>query len=157
MSLNGKTVQSAQLEPLFLSSFASSGRQRIRPLQYEDLPSHLIQAVISAEDDGFFRHSGIDLLGIARALVVNLWHWEVRQGGSTLTQQFVKNYFLHSDRLLSRKLQELFLALLVERRLNKQEIFRLYANEVYLGQIGSFAIHGLAREPESSLARSVGI
>ena len=145
LSLNGKTVQSAQLEPLFLSSFASSGRQRIRPLQYEDLPSHLIQAVISAEDDGFFRHSGIDLLGIARALVVNLWHWEVRQGGSTLTQQFVKNYFLHSDRLLSRKLQELFLALLVERRLNKQEIFRLYANEVYLGQIGSFAIHGLGQ------------
>ena len=145
LSLNGKTVQSAQLEPLFLSSFASSGRQRIRPLQYEDLPSHLIQAVISAEDDRFFRHGGIDLLGIARALMVNTWHWEIRQGGSTLTQQFVKNYFLHSERLLSRKLQEVFLALLVERSLSKQEIFRLYANDVYLGQIGSFAIHGLGQ------------
>ena len=145
LSLNGKTVQSAELQPLFLSSFASSGRQRIRPLQYEDLPSHLIEAVISAEDDRFFSHGGIDFLGIARALVVNIWHWEIRQGGSTLTQQFVKNYFLYSDRLLSRKLQELALALLVERRLSKQEIFRLYANEVYLGQIGSFAIHGLGQ------------
>ena len=106
---------------------------------------HLIEAVISAEDDRFFSHGGIDFLGIARALVVNIWHWEIRQGGSTLTQQFVKNYFLYSDRLLSRKLQELALALLVERRLSKQEIFRLYANEVYLGQIGSFAIHGLGQ------------
>ena len=101
--------------------------------------------MISAEDDRFFQHGGIDLLGIARALMVNTWHWEIRQGGSTLTQQFVKNYFLHSDRLLSRKLQELFLALLVERSLSKQEIFRLYANDVYLGQIGSFAIHGVRR------------
>ncbi len=145
LSLNGKAVQSVRLEPLFLSSFGSSGRQRIRPLEYEDLPSHLIHAVISAEDDRFFRHHGIDWLGIGRALAVNIWHWEIRQGGSTLTQQFVKNYFLNNDRLLSRKLQELFLALLVEGRLSKQEIFRLYANEVYLGQIGSFAIHGLGQ------------
>ncbi len=145
LSLDGKTVPSVELQPLFLSSFASSGRQRIRPLPYEALPPHLIQAVISAEDDRFFSHGGVDLLGIARALVVNAWHWEIRQGGSTLTQQFVKNYFLYSDRLLSRKLQELALALLVERRLSKQEIFRLYANDVYLGQIGSFAIHGLGQ------------
>ena len=145
LSLNGKTVHSAELQPLFLSSFASSGRQRNRPLLFEDLPSHLVQAVISAEDDRFFSHSGVDLLGIARALVVNTWNWEIRQGGSTLTQQFVKNYFLHSDRLVSRKLQELALALLVERRLSKQAIFQLYANDVYLGQIGSFAIHGLGQ------------
>ncbi len=145
LSLNGQGVRSARLNPSFLSSFSFAGRERRKPLRFEDLPPHLIHAVISAEDDRFFRHGGIDLLGIGRALAVNLWSWEFRQGGSTLTQQFVKNYFLSSDRLVSRKLQELFLALLLERRLGKKQILLLYANDVYLGQIGSFAIHGLGQ------------
>ncbi len=138
-------AQPLRQKPVFLSSFTFADRERRKPLRFEDLPPHLIHALISAEDDRFFRHGGIDLLGAVRALAVNIRHWEIRQGGSTLTQQFVKNYFLSSDRLISRKLQELFLALLLERRLSKQEILQLYANDVYLGQTGSFAIRGLGQ------------
>ncbi len=143
LNLNGKDVKSARLNPSFLSSFSYAGRKRHKPLKFEELPSHVINAIVAAEDNRFFSHKGIDLIGLLRATAINLWYWEIRQGGSTLTQQFVKNYFLSSDRLISRKFRELFLALLLEQRLDKQSILLLYLNDVYLGQSGSFAIHGL--------------
>ena len=109
----------------------------------DDLPDHLKHAVLAAEDADFYKHHGIDPMGIARALYVNLRAGAVRQGGSTLTQQLAKNYFLSPERTLRRKLNELYIALLIDLLFGKDEILEIYLNEIYLGQRGSVAIHGV--------------
>jgi penicillin-binding protein 1B len=102
----------------------------------------LIQALIAVEDRHFYSHLGVSPRGIARAMWTNLRAGQVVQGGSTLTQQLVKNYFLTSERSLGRKLMEAPMAMLLELHYSKQEILEAYLNEVYLGQAGSRAIHG---------------
>lgn len=141
---NGRGANSIELPPLFLSNLYDSTRQKKRFVPFEDLPDQLVEAVLAAEDARFFSHAGLDPLSVVRAFLVNLRHLSQSQGGSTITQQFVKNFFLTQEKKLSRKLQEAYLALLLEQRLSKKEIFELYANEVYLGQRGSFAILGFS-------------
>ena len=143
--VNDRPVLAVELEPQFLSSLFGEKRQQQRRLSFSEIPPHLVQAVLAAEDSRFFEHPGIDLWGIARAAVTNLVHWERRQGGSTLTQQFIKNYFLSPEKKLLRKIEEIAFAFFLERRLTKQQIFELYANEVYLGQVGTFAIIGFGQ------------
>ena len=104
-----------------------------RPVRYDFIPDHIVQAVLAAEDRRFFSHVGVDWLGIARALVTNLMEGRVVQGGSTITQQLAKNLFLHRDRTLKRKVQELLLAFWLESRFTKKQIFMLYINRVYWG------------------------
>lgn len=140
----GKRVERIELPPLFLSNLYDVSRQKKRFIPFEELPDQMVSAVLAAEDARFFSHSGLDPLSIARALFVNLRRFSQSQGGSTITQQFVKNFFLTQEKTVSRKLQEAYLAVLLEQRLNKKEIFELYANEVYLGQRGSFAILGFS-------------
>ncbi|HSR49398.1 MAG TPA: PBP1A family penicillin-binding protein, partial [Acidobacteriota bacterium] len=98
-----------------------------------------------AEDRDFFQHWGIDVAGIARAAWINVLRQEAAQGGSTLTQQFVKNFFLTPEKSIRRKLEEMFMAVLLERRFSKRRIFELYANEIYLGQVGSFGVQGFGQ------------
>jgi penicillin-binding protein 1B len=98
---------------------------------------------LAAEDTRFFQHWGIDPRGILRALMTNLRHGQIRQGGSTITQQLAKNYFLTSDRSLKRKLQEAFLAVIMEMKFSKEVILEIYLNEIYLGQKGSVSINGI--------------
>ncbi|MEZ5915092.1 MAG: transglycosylase domain-containing protein [Parvularculaceae bacterium] len=93
---------------------------------------HTPRAVLAVEDRNFYHHIGIGPLSVARALLVNLKEGEVRQGGSTLTQQLAKNLFLSSDQTIKRKIQEFFLALWLEQRFTKDEILTLYLNRVYL-------------------------
>lgn len=139
---NGRLVESTLLRPLLLSNLFDDRRERKRFTPFDRLPETLVQAVLAAEDERFFSHSGFDLRSILRASYVNVAGSGPRQGGSTLTQQFVKNFFLTSERTFRRKLQELYFAILLERKYDKERIFELYANEVYLGQRSSFAIHG---------------
>ncbi len=133
------------LKPQFLSNLFGKSREKQKHIHFKALPKCLVHAILAAEDERFFTHPGVDWLSSLRAAFVNLVHFGRVQGGSTLTQQFVKNYFLSPKKSFKRKLKEIFLALLLENRFSKQEIFEAYANEVYLGQIGSFAVVGLGQ------------
>lgn len=108
----------------------------------DEIPAGLVRALIAVEDKAYYRHPGVDPFAILRALIENLRAGEVRQGGSTLTQQLVKNFYLNPERTLGRKISEALMALLLEVRYSKEEILEAYVNEVYLGQDGPRAIHG---------------
>jgi penicillin-binding protein 1B len=139
----GRTLRERWLEPAVLVSFLPPDGREQRPVRLDALPPHLIDAVLAIEDHRFLEHSGLDLRRIAGAIVANLKAGRVVQGGSTLTQQLVKNLYLSRERTWFRKLQEAPLALLLELRRSKPEILEAYLNEVYLGQTGGVAIHGV--------------
>jgi penicillin-binding protein 1B len=136
-------VESFEIEPELLSGRSETKRGKNLALKYEDIPENLRQAILTAEDNRFFTHYGIDPRGVARAFLKNLGEGEVKQGGSTITQQLVKNTFLSPERSFSRKFAEAFLAIALERQMSKEEIFTLYCNEIYLGQYGSNGVHGV--------------
>ena len=109
------------------------GEQKRSPLQFEEIPPSFINALLAAEDDGFFEHSGIDLGGLARAVSELVITGRKRSGGSTLTMQVARNYFLSLERTFLRKFNEILLAIEIERALSKEEILELYVNRVFLG------------------------
>ena len=122
---------------------ARRGRRGGRPMRYEDLPPHLIEAVIAIEDRRFFSHLGLDPRGLLRAMAVNLRQGRLAQGGSTLTQQLAKNVFLTPERSFKRKVQELLLAFWLEAHFTKQDIIALYLNRVYFGS-GAYGVQSAA-------------
>jgi penicillin-binding protein 1B len=141
---NGDPIGHYRLEPRLIGSLASAhGEDRIL-LRRADLPDALVAGLIAVEDHNFEHHFGIDPLAIGRALVANIRATRVVQGGSTLTQQLVKNFFLTSERTIWRKFNEVLMALILEWRYSKDEILEAYANEIYLGQAGGRAVHGFA-------------
>ena len=111
---------------------------------FDDLPGYLVQAVSSIEDRRFFEHPGIDVWGILRAAVANIRAGKIRQGGSTLTQQLAKNLFLTPERTVRRKIQEAIVALWLEARFSKRQIFEIYINRVYFGS-GAYGVAAAAR------------
>lgn len=132
-----------ELEPEEVGKFYGPDRERRQLVSIHQVPQYLIYAVLAAEDSRFYEHRGFDPLGILRALYINLRHGRIRQGGSTITQQLAKNYFLTPDRKLSRKLNELLLAVVMEIMYDKNEILEIYLNEIYLGHRGPVAINGI--------------
>jgi penicillin-binding protein 1B len=127
----------------------TAGRTEERQfLKLSEVPPQLVQAIVVLEDPRFLAHGGFDIWGIARATLANLKSLRFSQGGSTLTQQLVKNVFLTPERTLKRKITELILAAMIENRFSKDEILETYVNEVYLGQLGSIEIHGVGRASE---------
>ncbi|HLF97235.1 MAG TPA: penicillin-binding protein 1A [Methylococcaceae bacterium] len=110
------------------------GEKKRIPIHYSEAPSTLIQAIVAAEDDRFFRHPGVDYHGLLRAALKFASTGEKKQGGSTITMQVARNFFLSSEKTFLRKFKEIFLALKIERELSKQEILELYLNKIYLGQ-----------------------
>ncbi len=133
---------------------AVHGQSQGAPVRLADLPRHAPQAVLAVEDRNFYHHIGVNPLSVGRALFVNAREGEVRQGGSTLTQQLAKNLFLSSDRTMRRKIQELLLALWLEQRFTKDEILTLYLNRVYFGA-GAYGLDAASRryfgKPASAL------
>src|SRR5258708_603258 len=125
------------------TTFASFGEFYGKPVTLAELPKALPDAVVATEDRRFWGHFGVDPVGLARAVWVNLAHGGIRQGGSTITQQLAKNLFLTPERSYGRKLQELLLALSLERRFTKEQILTVYLNRVYLGA-GAFGISAAA-------------
>ena len=109
------------------------GEQKRNPIGYDDIPESFILALLAAEDDGFFEHNGIDIGGLLRAVSELVLTGEKGSGGSTLTMQVARNYFLTLERTFMRKFNEILLAIEIERRLSKEEIFELYVNRVFLG------------------------
>ncbi|HEV3470965.1 MAG TPA: PBP1A family penicillin-binding protein [Pyrinomonadaceae bacterium] len=145
ITADGTPLDSYALEPETLTNDAGVKTAGRDALTYADIPPVLARAILSVEDRRFFEHGGLDLWGVARAL--KSWGGagedDAVQGGSTITQQLVKNTYLTPERTLRRKLREAVLASVVERRLPKQDIFALYCNEIYLGQRGSVAVRGV--------------
>ncbi|SCZ66188.1 penicillin-binding protein 1A [Thiohalomonas denitrificans] len=113
---------------------AEYGEMRRTPLDYEQIPTAMVQAVLAAEDDRFFEHPGVDYQGIIRAVVHLIRTGSKGQGGSTITMQVARNFFLSSEKTYLRKVREIFLALTIERQLTKPEILELYLNKIYLGK-----------------------
>ena len=110
------------------------GAQRRIPVAFQDIPQDMVNAFLAAEDDRFFEHPGVDYQGLVRATMMLALTGERRQGGGTITMQLARNFFLTRERTYIRKLKEIFLALRIERELNKQEILTLYLNKIFLGQ-----------------------
>ena len=139
----GSPVDHLTLEAPLLAAFAPGEKRRYMPLA--SLPKPMIDAVIAIEDRRFFEHPGVDPIRAVGALITNLRGKKpYLVGGSTLTQQIVKNTFLTPEKTLRRKLQEQFMALVLESRFTKDQILELYLNDVTLGQRGPFEIHGVA-------------
>ncbi len=151
---NQTPMERFALKPAMLSNAIDANREKRRFVAYQDLPPILVNAVLAAEDRRFFSHNGVDPIRIIKALIVNAREGETMQGGSTLTQQFVKNYFLTPERTWSRKLSDAYMSVLLERRLSKKQILELYCNEVYLGQAGSFSIMGVGEAANTFFDKS---
>ena len=140
---SGQEMFSLEVEPELVTGLYENVWQERRLVKLAEVPPLLINAILAVEDERFYRHFGVDPVALMRASWVNVRSGAVVQGGSTLTQQLVKNFFLGSERTLSRKMKEAFMALIVERKYSKTEILENYLNEIYLGQKGSQGIHGV--------------
>jgi len=139
---SGAEVALFRLEaPIVGSIYPSHNEDRVL-VQRQEIPQVLVDALLAVEDRHFFAHPGVDPIALARATFANLRAGRVVQGGSTLTQQLVKNFFLTDERSLARKANEALMAVILEVRYTKDEILEAYANEIYLGQDGERAIHG---------------
>jgi penicillin-binding protein 1B len=161
VQFNGRTIRSirplgggadlgtAEIEPELITNLFDSAREKRRPVHYDDLPPVLVEAILSAEDKRFFEHPGFDFIRIFGAAWNDIRHGQHMQGASTITMQVARTYFLSTDRTWKRKLAEAMLSFELEQRFTKKQIFEMYANEVYLGNRGSFGIRGFA---EASVA-----
>ncbi len=146
----GTDLDTAEIEPELITNLFDSAREKRRPVRYEDLPVMLVDAILSAEDKRFFEHGGFDFIRIAGAAWADLRHTSQHyQGASTITMQVARTFFLSTERNWRRKVAEAMISVELEQRFNKQQIFELYANEVYLGNRGSFGIRGFS---EASVA-----
>lgn len=143
LAVDGKRARRVLLEPPLLATFHGVERKERLPVSLAEMPEELIAAVLAAEDDKFFHHKGFSLRGIARAAWVNLRGGSIQQGGSTLTQQLVKNLYLTQERTFIRKLREVVLAVGVELRFSKRSILDAYLNEIYWGSSGSVNVMGV--------------
>jgi penicillin-binding protein 1B len=147
------------LEPELISSVTGRERAKRRVVGFNDLPPHLVKAITVTEDRSFFEHYGVNIRGILRAFV-RRYDTDpnspiARQGGSSITQQLVKNLLLSPERTLRRKIAEAYMSIILETRLSKQEIFALYANQVYLGQQAGFSINGFGEASDAYFNKDV--
>ena len=138
----GNSIALVRLEPILVGGIYPLNNEDRDLIQLKDAPQELIDALIAIEDRDYYQHIGISPKGIARAMLVNIKAGSFVQGGSTLTQQLIKNFYLNSDRNLARKLMEIPMAMLLELHYSKDEILEAYLNEIYVGQEGARAIHG---------------
>jgi penicillin-binding protein 1B len=140
---DGMSLDAFTLAPESLTNDAGTKTGARMQLSFSDLPPVLVHAITSIEDRRFFDHPGLDIFGVARAMLRNAGDERIGQGGSTITQQLVKNTYLTPERTLRRKFAEAMLSFTIERRLSKQDIFALYCNEIFLGQRGAVAVRGV--------------
>ena len=142
---SGSELSLVRFEPAEIASIYPLQKEDRTLVRIADAPTLLVTGLQAVEDRNFKHHPGIDAQGIARAMLANIKAGRAVQGGSTLTQQLVKNYFLTHDRTVVRKANEAIMALLLEWHYDKAEILEAYINEVFLGQQGAYAVHGFGR------------
>ena len=144
------------LEPEQMGAYYGPDREQRELVHIDELPEQMTDAVMAVEDQRFYDHIGLDFWRIGGAIAANLRAGSLVQGGSTLTQQLVKNFFLTPDRSLKRKVQEAAMALIVEARYEKDAILEAYLNEIYLGQRGATQIHGIGEAARFYFGKPVG-
>lgn len=152
---SSEEISTVRLEPELIAPVFSDEMEDRTLVTMKEVPQHLVEAIILIEDERFFKHSGVDPIGIMRAAIKDLFAMKIVQGGSTLTQQLVKNYFLHSKKTLTRKINEALLAMILERRHTKAEILEAYLNEIYLGQRGRSSVMGVGEASKLYFAKNV--
>ena len=150
-----QSLPEAQVEPEKISSTINPEREKRKNVEFKDLPKSLVDAIVATEDRTFFDHSGISLRGIIRAFSRNYQAGEITEGGSTITQQLVKSFFLTPDRTWKRKISEAYMAIILERKLSKQQILAMYCNQIYLGQRGGFSINGFGEAARAYFGKDV--
>jgi penicillin-binding protein 1B len=151
----GRPVRNVEVEPELLSLLFGKKQEERQPVSLNQVPKVLVNAVLAAEDARFFSHAGVDPLAVLRAAFANVRKGEVVQGGSTITQQTVKNLYLGQERTFSRKAREAVMSVVLDMRYSKQRILEVYLNEVYLGQRGSVAICGVQAASSYFFGRNV--
>ncbi len=152
---SGNSVDLVRFDAGYLTGIFPAHAQDRVLLKFDDVPDMFIKMLLLIEDRRFFTHWGVDPLSIARALVVNIYSGQTVQGGSTLTQQLVKNLFLTQDKTLIRKINEAFMSFLLEIHYDKKLILETYLNEIYLGQDGRRSIHGFGLASEFYFGKSL--
>ncbi|MGD0479144.1 MAG: PBP1A family penicillin-binding protein [Terracidiphilus sp.] len=155
---HGQALSSYELEPQLITGL-SEGAQRTkrRLLTYDEIPRNMVLAVVAIEDRRFFEHGGIDYWRILGAMRNDIFHLHrYKEGASTLTQQLAKGFFLTPERTWSRKMREAVISIILEHHFDKKQIFQMYANEINLGQLGSFSIDGFGEASQAYFGKDVG-
>ena len=145
----------ALVEPEKIFSTINKDREKRKNIEFKELPKTLVDAIVATEDRSFFDHSGISLRAIIRAFFRNTEEGEITEGGSTITQQLVKSFFLTPEQSYKRKLAEAYMAIIMERKLSKEQILTLYCNQIYLGQRGGFSINGFGEAARTYFGKDV--
>ena len=151
----GKTIDTSALEPEVIGVVFDQHMEDRTPIELAEVPPYVVQAILAVEDARYFRHPGVDPIRIVGALAANLRAGETSQGGSTITQQLVKNYYLTAERTYRRKLIEAPMAMILELKYSKDDILEAYLNEIYLGQRGASSIMGIEEAARYYFGKSV--
>ena len=152
---DGVALRGIRIEPELITSIFNDEMEDRLPVSLDSVPKVVSEAIISTEDKGFYHHEGISIRGTLGALVTDIRNKNMTHGGSTLTQQLVKNLYLNPERALTRKVHEALMALLLEARYNKQQILEAYLNEIYLGQNGAVQIIGVEQASQVYFGKHV--
>jgi penicillin-binding protein 1B len=153
---HGEPLSSYELEPLLITGLSDdANRTKRRLLTYDEIPPNIVQAVLAIEDRRFFEHSGVNYWRLASAAVQDIFTGHKKQGGSTLTMQLSRGFFLTPEKTWKRKMIEILITFQLEHRFSKQQIFEMYANEINLGQRGSFSIDGFGEASQAYFGKDV--
>ncbi|HTW47946.1 MAG TPA: transglycosylase domain-containing protein [Acidobacteriaceae bacterium] len=152
---NGEQLAAYELEPLLVTGLSDQNHAKRRLITYDELPPYLVPAVTAIEDRHFFQHGGVDYARLVGAALDDLRNRHYSQGGSTLTMQLARGFFLSPQKRLKRKVIEIIITFQLEHRFDKKQIFQMYANQVPLGQRGSFSIDGFGEAAEAYFGKDV--
>ena len=154
---NGQQLSAYELEPLLVTGLSDQSRAKRRLVTYDELPHYMVPAVTSIEDRRFFQHGALDYDGVARSALNDLAPGHHRlEGASTIDMQLAKMFFLTPQRTFKRKFLQVIIALQLEHHFSKQQIFQMYANDVPLGEVGSYAIDGFGEAAQAYFGKDVG-
>ena len=153
---HGQPLASYELEPLLITGLSDdANRTKRRLVTYDELPQNLVQAVLAIEDRRFFEHSGVNYWRLVDAVFHDVTTGQKQQGGSTLTMQLARGFFLSPEKRIKRKIIEIVITFQLEHRFTKKQIFQMYANEINLGQRGSFSIDGFGEASQAYFGKDV--
>ena len=154
---NGVALQGYKLEPQLITALSEDkNRTKRRLVKYDEIPPRMVQAVIAIEDRRFFEHGGINYLRMVKCGVQDILSHQKECGGSTLTMQLARGFFLSPEKKFTRKLREIMITFQLEARFSKQQIFEMYANQINLGQRGSFAVNGFGEAAQAFFGKDLG-
>jgi penicillin-binding protein 1B len=153
---HGEALSSYELEPLLITGLSDdANRTKRRLISYDEIPQNLVQAVLAIEDRRFFEHGGVNYFRLLEATVRDVTTGQKQQGGSTLTMQLARGFFLTPEKRIKRKIIEIVITFQLEHRFSKKQIFEMYANQINLGQRGSFAINGFGEAAQAYFGKDV--